>query len=38
MKLTGQQEPLMDVTNAASFGLFDLEHLVFDEEAIKKPD
>ncbi len=36
MKLTGRNAPLTDVTNAAGFGLFDLENLAFDLAAIQK--
>jgi sedoheptulokinase len=34
MKLTGNTSPLIDPTNAASFGLFDLANLVFDHSAL----
>jgi sedoheptulokinase len=36
MKLTGRKTPLTDATNAASLGLFDLEHLNFDRAEIEK--
>jgi sedoheptulokinase len=36
MKLTGRRTPLMNPTNAASLGLFDLDNGVFDFDAIKK--
>ena len=34
MKLTGTKKPLVHSTNAASFGLYDLEHHVFYEKEI----
>jgi len=36
MKLTNRTSPLMHTSNAASFGLFDVEHLHFDKLAIEK--
>lgn len=36
MKLTGLKEPLTDYSNAASLGLFDVEHLAFDNKALEK--
>jgi len=35
MELTGRQTPLMDATNAHSWGFFDLEQLVFQEDVLK---
>ena len=35
MKLTGQTIPLMDYSNAAGFGFFDHERLVFDTRALE---
>ena len=36
MKLSGNSYPLIDTTNAASLGFFDLNSLQFDLEALKK--
>lgn len=36
MKLTGRTEPLLDATNAASLGLFDVQKGRFDEKAIRR--
>ena len=35
MKLTGSRKPVMDATNAASIGCFDLEKLVFDRAGLQ---
>ena len=36
MKLAGQTSPIMDATNAASLGLYDVKHRCFDLHALKK--
>ena len=36
MKLSGNNTPLIDPSNAASLGIFDKEKLIFDTEAIQK--
>ena len=36
MKLAGHTSPLMDATNAASLGLYDVEHQCFDMAAFQK--
>lgn len=36
MKLAGLKEPVMHTSDAASYGLFDIENACFDEGAIKK--
>ncbi|MEK6794466.1 MAG: FGGY family carbohydrate kinase [Spirochaetota bacterium] len=36
MRLTGANEPRIDATNAASFGVFNLRSLRFDERALQK--
>ncbi len=36
MVLTGRKAPLIHVSDAASFGLFDIENACFDREAIEK--
>ena len=36
MKLIASNQPLMDCSNAASLGFFDVEHLSFDHKALEK--
>ena len=36
MRLVGAKRPLLHVTNAAGFGLFDFSSMTFDAAAIKK--
>ena len=36
MRLAGRTSPLLDASNAASFGLFDLQKGCFDEEALQR--
>jgi len=36
MKLAGNKKPVMDYSNAASLGLFDLKKMCFDQKAVKK--